>query len=228
MKGYFQRMAASALSRERTVHPVLGSLWAPQNRADSFAAFGETAEQETKPQRTQDAEQVQAPIETQMLVQPVRVDSPQVDREPRSGRMPHAESNAEMPMRDVREGQRATAMSALPLAASHGASLRGESDGESHAASDPQRRSFKPLVAESSQWSQPSQNVTPSVAAPRPDASRRQPPAQPAREPDSIEIHIGRIEVLAAQPQPVQRPPAQPVRKSLDLGDYLRRSGRAR
>jgi hypothetical protein len=50
--------------------------------------------------------------------------------------------------------------------------------------------------------------------------------AQPEREADEIQIHIGRIEVTAVPPPPV-RPPASPVRKSLRLDEYLRR-GRER
>jgi hypothetical protein len=49
----------------------------------------------------------------------------------------------------------------------------------------------------------------------------------PLREPDEIHIHIGRIEV-AAIAQPAPRPTAQPVRKSLNLSEYLKRgNGRA-
>ena len=49
----------------------------------------------------------------------------------------------------------------------------------------------------------------------------------PPHEPDEIHIHIGRIEV-AAIAQPAPRPAAPPARKSLDLGEYLKRgNGRA-
>lgn len=49
----------------------------------------------------------------------------------------------------------------------------------------------------------------------------------PPHEPDEIHIHIGRIEV-AAIAQPAPRPAAPPVRKPLDLGEYLKRgNGRA-
>jgi hypothetical protein len=50
----------------------------------------------------------------------------------------------------------------------------------------------------------------------------------PAREPDEIQIHIGRIEVTAAPTAPVRAAP-KPTNKSLDLGAYLkRRDGGAR
>jgi hypothetical protein len=52
--------------------------------------------------------------------------------------------------------------------------------------------------------------------------------AAPAREPDEIFIHIGRVEVAAVQ-QPAARPAPAPQRRSVDLSDYLRRgSGRSR
>jgi len=58
---------------------------------------------------------------------------------------------------------------------------------------------------------------------------RAQAVRQPAREPDEIHIHIGRVEVAAlAQPALRQASPAAP-RKSINLDEYLRRgNGRAR
>jgi hypothetical protein len=45
----------------------------------------------------------------------------------------------------------------------------------------------------------------------------------PGREPDEIQIHIGRIEVTAVA-QAMPRPAPPPVRKSISLDDYLKRS----
>jgi hypothetical protein len=44
-------------------------------------------------------------------------------------------------------------------------------------------------------------------------------------EPDEIQIHIGRIEVIAAPPAPAARP-APPARKSISLDEYLKRNNR--
>lgn len=50
----------------------------------------------------------------------------------------------------------------------------------------------------------------------------------PGREPDEIQIHIGRIEVTAVA-QPMPRPALLPIRKPISLDDYLRRGdGRSR
>jgi hypothetical protein len=64
------------------------------------------------------------------------------------------------------------------------------------------------------------------------NAKRQQAPiSQPSRpvqaQPEEIQIHIGRIEVLAV-PQVASRPAATPARKGLNLDDYLsRRNGRS-
>lgn len=58
------------------------------------------------------------------------------------------------------------------------------------------------------------------------DLARQQRP--PPRDPDEIQIHIGRIEVTAVPPPQVKAAPA-PTRKSPSLDEYLkRRPGRAR
>ena len=58
----------------------------------------------------------------------------------------------------------------------------------------------------------------------RSDAFPRSAPVE--REGDKVEIHIGRIEVTAVPPE-APRPAATRPRKSLDLGEYLkRRDGR--
>lgn len=50
--------------------------------------------------------------------------------------------------------------------------------------------------------------------------------ATPEREPDEIQIHIGRIEVMAVPPAPA-RAETKPVNRSPNLGDYLKlRHGR--
>jgi hypothetical protein len=51
--------------------------------------------------------------------------------------------------------------------------------------------------------------------------ARRADPAQ--REPDEIQIHIGRIEVIAAAPAPARPAQPQPRRGSFSLDEYLRR-----
>jgi hypothetical protein len=63
---------------------------------------------------------------------------------------------------------------------------------------------------------------------PPPSQRQAQPAPSLAEESDAIEIHIGRIEVLAAPPRPAQPAAPRPARKSLDLGEYLRGERRSR
>jgi hypothetical protein len=92
------------------------------------------------------------------------------------------------------------------------------------------RAPFRPLMAEKLQRTEP-QKTFPDASSPlasnagreeKRDLSRRL--GMPAREPDEIQIHIGRIEVTALPPAPV-RPAPKPAHKSLDLGAYLKRRG---
>jgi hypothetical protein len=225
MKSYLQRMAASALSRDRAIHPVLGSLWAPAHHANSFEMSGETPVTSTRPQRVKDAEQMRTPLQAQFQVEPTRMESMQGEKgqrfaEQRSVFKPLLGAETVTPTQHSFEAQQVRAVGGVPYVPSQdeGGSGLGE----------PQQRSFTPLVADLAQQTYAAQSVTAPVSASRKDLSQRQSFAQPAREPDAIEIHIGRIEVLAKQPQQVQRPPAQPALKSLDLGEYLRRGGRTR
>jgi hypothetical protein len=88
---------------------------------------------------------------------------------------------------------------------------------------------YRPLVRASATVSNPLSlpHQAEARAAGNPSAEVSGRPS-PAREPDEIHIHIGRIEVAAIS-QPAPRPAAPPARKSLDLSDYLKRgNGRSR
>ena len=90
-------------------------------------------------------------------------------------------------------------------------------------------RVFVPMVAaESRPPAPPGGNAAAPAEPPRLAGQRERNgaakvPAAP-REPDEINIHIGRIEVTAAQPPPL-RPAPKAQRKAPSLDDYLRRHG---
>jgi hypothetical protein len=99
---------------------------------------------------------------------------------------------------------------------------------EAEALSTP--RSYRPLVA-GVYPSQDASEILPSVTAPpapsfnrpkRSSASSSQNP-QAATPPDEIQIHIGRVEVIAMPPAPARTAPAKPSRQAPSLNDYLRR-----
>src|SRR6202012_4685887 len=186
MKSYLQRMAASALPRERAIHPILGSLWAPQSRADSFEASDETLVSDAKPQQSTSSER--SSLHSPLPFQTGRIQPPQVDGEQRRSEfIPLVEAG--MPMRYSSETPRVYESSALlPVA-----SQAERADVSQETGSEQSQRNFTPLVAQSSHWYQASPNIPASVpAAPRVDSLRHQSPAQATHEPDSIEIHIGR------------------------------------
>jgi len=76
----------------------------------------------------------------------------------------------------------------------------------------------------------PRKEPEPRTIAAQVNTRRQQAPASPPprpAQPEEIQIHIGRIEVLAV-PQAVSRPAAAPARKGLSLDEYLsRRNGRS-
>jgi hypothetical protein len=86
--------------------------------------------------------------------------------------------------------------------------------------------SYRPLVrAEGGAAGVPTPHQGEFGTAKNPGAEAPGRPASPLHEPDEIHIHIGRIEVAAIS-QPAPRPAAPPARKSLDLGEYLKRGNR--
>lgn len=229
MRSYLQRMAAGVLSRERAIHPIVGSLWAPRHDVDSMKTPGETLVMGEDPHRTQASDSNRT--------QPKSAGSVRASAEP------HAVSRASTFVPGIAETATSPLQPLLPQTAPQNAPFisdsRAAGPSESEAgprpeASQPQpQRIFVPLLhsraPEAQQQSVSSlRSAAAAQAVTRADAARRQPQANtPAHEPDAIEIHIGRIEVLAAPQQKEQRAAAPAPRKSLDLGEYLRR-GRAR
>jgi len=229
MKSYLQRMATSALLRERAIHPVLGSLWAPARHADSFEMSSETLGTSTRPERVKNAERMRNPFQDQFQDESPRMESMQDEKgqrfvEQSSAFKPLIGAETVKPVQHSPGAQSARTIRGLP----HVFTQDEGGSGFEGARLEPKQRSFTPLVAQSAQRDDASHRVAAPMVTSRNDLSRRQSSAQHVYEPDAIEIHIGRIEVLATQPQQVQRPQAQSARKSLDLGEYLRRGGRTR
>jgi hypothetical protein len=238
MSGYLQRMAASVLSRERAIHPAVGSLWGPQGSAGPIEQSGEILAPSLKPNQARDAEadRNQAQMPTKLNPDPERAESNRAAREQSSTSRADASVSSEdaetrllLPMQNAPADQRIHSVMDPANALPADASPAGNESGQQAEQPQAQRRIYTPLVAESAQRSVAVQNlVMQASAVSYAGAQQRHPVAQPAHEPDTIEIHIGRIEVLAAQPQLAQRPPARPAHKSLDLREYLERGGRAR
>ena len=226
MRGYLQRMAASVLSRERAIHPVVGSLWAPQSSAAPIEQSREILAPGMRPHQVRDAEadRIQTQMWANLHPEQDSTESISVGREQKSGApIDASRSNDDtelkllLPMQNAPTSEQ---IRSLPIE---------KESGQQTELPQSERSTFTRLVPESAQRPIAAQNTSVlAPVAPHAAAQRSYPGAQPAHEPDTIEIHIGRIEVLAAQPQPAPRPPARPAHKPLDLREYLGRGGRTR
>lgn len=220
MSGYLQRMAASVVSRERAIHPVLGSLWGPRRDTDFVERSEEVPVQPATPRGVQTSEPHVRQAHSERELRPAAPDAKYAE----------AVIPAMQPLLPQTAPSIASAAENL-----HVETMEDEAVRRTEALQPDQRRIFTPLI-ESQSWPQSESRTEPRVQeAPQPlavsriNAQQRQTQLrQPERETDAIEIHIGRIEVLAAPPQKVQRAPAPAPRKSMDLREYLKRGGRAR
>lgn len=233
MTGYLERLAASASSRGGAIHPVLRPIYASLSLRDA----GEPPQLEThmmvsaSPGRTQEpgfqshAERKAgaATGETGPLAptpnSPTRQARSVFSRMDRS-EWPPADTGPVDKHPAKRRGEAVPAD--VPIAA------------QRLIPDEPQAPS-KHLLAQLADWPRGAGRVTHTATggAPRwpeadaPQASGRTACVRCARErtpeKDDIQIHIGRIEVTAVQPAPLQVAPVKSVRHALSLEEYLKR-----
>jgi hypothetical protein len=245
MSGFLERLAAGVLHEQRAVHPSMGTIWSAAGttgRGLEAAGTGEpfeiSSEVVATPQRRADAPQPPAtqPFQPHGIRHNPRM---QPERSPRIAEN-EVQRHADQPATDeavtfrplVMSPQRKDA-SAPPRTDAAAQARESIPPRHLHVPSPDDAGSRHPNRIESTL-------VPPRIPLPGPAAARTAPPflppsqrpAQPspshAEERDAIEIHIGRIEVLAAPPRPAQPAAPAPARKSLDLGEYLRRERRPR
>jgi hypothetical protein len=211
MSGYLQRIASGVLHSQRAIHPAIGSLWMPQRNAVPSEQFDETMAPIVPRRSTQpDAQQTRSALAHMSNKQ--EPDPPLQDLSARR-------QDASIPVESRLEPER-------PPLVVRDATMTQARHGQ-HADDLARPTAFTPLVATSSRASmlQP-RGIVPASMLSRERTLPVTP--SPAPQPDEIEIHIGRIEVAAVLPQPAPRLPARPVRKSLDLNEYLKRDRRSR
>jgi hypothetical protein len=237
MSGFLQRLASGVLHAQRAIHPAVGTIWTAagmmeqSGKAEPIEYSGEV--RTPAPQRRADAPELLATQQTTQLaarpqMQPERnaaVSDSAVHGDPEQPAI--AESVAFEPL--VASAQR-MAVSTVPPAQQANATTQ-----QSEAILPPPYQEQMHRV-ETTRLLVPVPRIPAPATAGARKASSFLPPsqrhAQPTQshvaEPDSIEIHIGRIEVLAAPPRPAQPAAPRSARKSLDLGEYLRRERRPR
>jgi hypothetical protein len=249
MSGYLQRMALSAMKPGGTIQPVIGSLFAPSpylSQPDVMPLEGAqpatTAAPEELPpraavrplrrdpvsrvteppsERPRASVPVKSPVEfsieafTPMFPanggQQQDQEEPETHGEPESA-IPREEFShdpeSEKAVRDMRPREAAAA------------------PGQAREASP--RQAKNPFRIQTPPPEEPAGQDFRIVPAFKPPANRGDGTGRNGTsraEPDEIEIHIGRIEVIAAPPAPAARP-APPARKSMSLDEYLKRNNR--
>jgi hypothetical protein len=224
MTGYLQRLSLGALNPGGAIHPVLGSVF-------SAPTFGRT------PDVFPGEEDVLSRGRSESYVTPSR-EAPRVFQDPGPELGPAVSTTVPFQIRShertsfkplvTRTEQEDIERSAVPSVRMKDETGRLEDPEVVHPGP------YRPFVAENLRRRdhQETFRVAPSPFSAdagkneKGNLSRR--PGPPEREPDDIQIHIGRIEVTAVPPAPA-RPAAKPARQSLNLDDYLKRGdGRAR
>jgi hypothetical protein len=232
MSGFLQRLVAGARRAEPRLRPFAGSPFAadlPAETHDEAVASGDPpGPGPTRAPRGAGAERV-AEIASEEEPGPP-VDGTPMARSPATGEpearaAPTRDNPASEPApRPVRPDAQAIAAADRPSQQSPPAREARAPSSRSAAAErddedgfDSPRRFAPPLLM-----------AREPVSAAPPGPVRREPErrlAEPPPSQDPIEIHIGRIEVIAAAPGPASAAPPVP-RRSTSLSDYLRRGDR--
>jgi len=244
MSNFLQRLAAGVMHPQRAIHPSVGSIW---------SAAGVTGAETTGPLLSAPASPETVEFSSEMVVPPSPrpVSAPTtpaptepnfpLPKQPDLAPQRHAPIRTAFPHQNLErpsilEAPARTAVAfqplvALPQKSAGTAALFGPQSNEGIGQSAGiLRPGLRPTAEQFPRLAVPPPRI-PAPAAPslRPPSGQTAQHAQsPTHEPDAIEIHIGRIEVLAAQPRPVQPAAPTPARKSLDLREYLRRERRPR
>lgn len=239
MRGYLQRLALGVMRPVGTIHPMVGSVFSAQHQAGTSEAplreasvlISSQAKSDAKgSQEDAKARSVSSEEKSSGTLEPNRLRAPDPVYTPLISKVDAIQSKNKQSEDFSRPAEEASS--------SHFAE-RSTAEALPEANVQPEGRTeelvlthvYTPKMSESTVRSSslkiPAQKMDPFAAAPRStpreNSSRRS--ATPSRQPDEIQIHIGRIEVTAVQQAPV--PPAvKPTRKGLSLDEYLQRANR--
>lgn len=243
MKGFLQRLALGVMRPVGTIHPMVGSVFSTQHHAGprEVSPPGETAFIST--QRKSDskhsleeresgshASEEKSGVASQAL-EPNRLRAPDPIYTPLVSTAEALQSKGRQPenlSRATEERISSPYLGDKPI-------VEILPRPEEHTAGGAQELVVKHVYAPrmsdstvgSSSLKAPAQQTAPFPAARRStqqeNSQRRS--GTPSRQPDEIQIHIGRIEVTAVQQTPVP-PVVKPARKGLSLDEYLQRANR--
>lgn len=215
MSGYLRRLIANAKRLNGSVHPEVGSIYS-STRAEEPLAISDNEEivSGRRPERLEMRVQERQPflLAKDLVASPASSSadmrfSRREEETPASGgpRFFRQGSREERPFQVADEFEKQAPA----------APLRNKAD------------AYEPLVEGTeitvSKHASVSSNLSLTANPPKTEAKNVSERSREAeRQPDEIQIHIGRIEVTAAPP-PVSRPHSRPTRKTLSLDDYLKR-----
>jgi hypothetical protein len=217
MSGFLQRLAAGAINPARSIHPVVGSVFSPADKSTGAGRGLESSSTQviatgpTAPASTAAAGLVMSLSSKMPLAENFAGTAAPVQSEPAPVldavrvSTPREAADASLHPSEHRLTQ-TPALQSRDLGAARQPPLllpRGPADAVDARRQAAERRTALPVAA-----SRP-----PARSAARPDAQR---------EPDEIQIHIGRIEVTA-MPPPVAPRAVKAQRRGLSLDEYLKR-----
>jgi hypothetical protein len=239
VSGYLQRIASRVLSPSPSIHPIVGSIFSSPQR-DLSAAESQSDEQPATPSMAVAQPLPPAPGNKRDSGRKAEGNTgevaafeikPLVERSPGplSASIPETHTEPKIAAFEPLVADRRTREGSTFHDPQKESGELGDSAREISSSGD--RPYSSPVEA------LPVRPVVPKVLAknrndPAPAAARNRNLGRPmpaeftGREPDQIQIHIGRIEVTAAPPSPAPRPAAAPARKSVNLDEYLKRRDR--
>lgn len=241
MSGYLHRLAGSASNPGGTIHPVVGSIFSPPRSDDAPEAegFEETAATEIRRPALRATDIASAVEQATITSTKPAASAPEPPQIVRTRQMQAAPESHPLTTRGITsdsetsEGVPRTRTTATTSTSE--ASMTGRTRFEEPAVlaaqtSQPRLLPELPPSANASRIrSADAVSSAPSLRThEKSDASPSARGQTTASDSDEIQIHIGRIEVTATAPAPIQVAPAKPQRRAPSLEEYLRsRDGRA-
>jgi hypothetical protein len=246
MSGYLKRLAAGARKPGGAIHPVLGSLYSAPATGNAFEDLPEAEEIVSWVAPTPAVTPVLREAEERLLIKTAlpEIPRPAPMSRPLPATRPLMEPLEKLfePREEFRAGSTAPAAPPLPNTPREAPRQPLALPGEATARVEAARRAEPLIPAHQPErllpYFEPPPGADNSRAAnavavlrespPRPLALQGRMPlafALPRGDSDTIEIHIGRVEVTAA-PQAATRQAAPPARKPINLDEYLKRGDR--
>ncbi|HKD84317.1 MAG TPA: hypothetical protein VKB58_06180 [Terriglobales bacterium] len=221
MSGYLQRLVRNAMQpAESSIRPLVGSMFSPAEQASDSLPREEHVELSAQPGPLRPALTFEESVSTRSISP--RSERQMLEKSPEAQPVPSLNS---LPPAD-----NAKLLQPFPAEQNitHIPEQHHQINGPPRLASAQPKQTFTPLMSERPAHVGPSDTSGNSVGvrhAAAPTHQQTNAARSLGREPDEIQIHIGRIEVTAVQQAPA-RTAIKPARKGQSLEEYLSRRDR--